>query len=130
MAKTPPYLSAHSPESIHEARALFGERLRVQINSLAMTQSDLARKAGLQRDAISNYVRGLAWPTPLNLRKLSKALGMKPDDLIPSMSEVSQTPQKANENFELLSTDDGYLLRFSKRLSFDQVKKIMAIIEN
>lgn len=56
-----------------------------------LTQSDLARKAGLERNRISSYVRGVALPTGLYLKKLADALGVNPTDLL---SDDRLAPEK------------------------------------
>jgi transcriptional regulator with XRE-family HTH domain len=47
-------------------------------------QSELARRAGLNRDQVSTYVRGTAFPTDVSLRKLATALGADPSELLPN----------------------------------------------
>jgi transcriptional regulator with XRE-family HTH domain len=54
-------------------------------------QSELARRAavyvpegGMGRDVISTYVRGKSLPGPIHLTAICKALGVEPDDLLPS----------------------------------------------
>lgn len=56
-----------------------------------MNQSDLARAAAkympdktFARDNISQYVRGLAAPGPVRLNAIAKALGKKPDEILPT----------------------------------------------
>ena len=61
----------------------FARRVYKMMLNKGMTQSDLARAAGLERNRISSYVRGVALPTGLSLTKLASALGVKPTELIP-----------------------------------------------
>lgn len=51
------------------------------------TQSELARKAELPRDSISVYIRGKSLPTPISAGKLAKALGVKPEEILPNHIE-------------------------------------------
>lgn len=50
-------------------------------------QSDLARHAGLPRNAISLYIRGVSLPTPENLKTLAAAFSLKADELLPNYAE-------------------------------------------
>jgi len=61
----------------------FARRVYKMMLDRGMTQSELARKADLERNRISSYVRGVALPTGLSLKKLADALGVKPTDLLP-----------------------------------------------
>jgi len=61
----------------------FARRVYKMMLDKGLTQSELARKAGLERNRISSYVRGVALPTGLSLTKLAHALGVKPTDLLP-----------------------------------------------
>ncbi len=61
----------------------FARRLYRLMLDNNLTQSDLARKAGIERNRISSYVRGISLPTGLYLKKVADALGVKPTDLLP-----------------------------------------------
>jgi transcriptional regulator with XRE-family HTH domain len=60
----------------------FARRVYKLMLDKGLTQSDLARKAGLERNRISAYVRGNALPTGLSLKKLADALSIDPNDLL------------------------------------------------
>jgi transcriptional regulator with XRE-family HTH domain len=62
----------------------FGQRVYTLMLKQGWNQSELARQADLPRDAVSTYVRGLAFPTPVNLEKLAAALGVTASDLLPN----------------------------------------------
>ncbi len=62
----------------------FANRLDKAMLARGWRQSDLARAAGLNREAISSYVRGRNWPTDVSLQKLAKALGVAPEELLPN----------------------------------------------
>ena len=51
----------------------FGKRVYKAVVDMGITQSELARMSGLGRDSVSQYIRGTAVPTPVNLAKLAKA---------------------------------------------------------
>ncbi len=57
-------------------------RLVYARESLAWTQQELADTAGVGRITISNLERGLVQPRMPTLRKIAKALRVKPADLL------------------------------------------------
>lgn len=71
-----PVFRPHSSANIE--RMEFAKKLINLMRDKNLNQSDLARKSGLTRDAISTYVRARSMPEPLNLAKLAKALGVEP----------------------------------------------------
>ena len=66
-------------------RAEFGKRLGNLIRKKGWSQSELARRAKIGRDSISQYVRGRSVPSPIFLEKICKALNTKPDELFQIM---------------------------------------------
>jgi transcriptional regulator with XRE-family HTH domain len=62
----------------------FGQRLYQLMVRRGWNQSEVARRAGLQRDSISTYVNGRSFPTPLSLQALARAFDMDPDQLLPN----------------------------------------------
>ena len=66
-----------------ELKAEFARRLLKRLAEVQMTQSDLARRIGVSKDAISTYARRRSLPAPPTLRRISTALGCKPEDLLP-----------------------------------------------
>jgi transcriptional regulator with XRE-family HTH domain len=69
----------------------FAKRVYKLMLAKSMNQSELARAAGLERNRISAYVRGVALPTGLSLTKLAQALGVRPDELLPD-ARLSDAP--------------------------------------
>ena len=130
MPRNASYLSKVSVDdhSQDEAKLAFGEKVRSLMNNLSLSQSELARQAGLRRDAISTYVRGKVWPDPANLRKLANALGVIPSDLIPGMSEIEAVGSRApGAARPVISAPTSPALQMDQvkpgvfRLRFDQV---------
>lgn len=74
-----PSFRPHSSANVE--RAEFARRLVQHLRDRDMNQSDLARKTGLSRDAISTYVRARSMPEPRNLKVIAEALGLAPSDL-------------------------------------------------
>lgn len=74
----------------------FGRRLYQLMIAKGWRQSELARRADIQRDSVSTYVRGVTWPSQINLEKLAKALGVSPNDLLPNgygMAVAEDSPE-------------------------------------
>lgn len=71
-----PVFRPHSSANVE--RMEFAKKLINLMRDKDLNQSDLARKAGLTRDAVSTYVRARSMPEPINLAKLAKALGVEP----------------------------------------------------
>jgi transcriptional regulator with XRE-family HTH domain len=59
-----------------------GDRLKKLRTLNALTQAELAEKAGLTTTAVARVERDEAEPRPSTLRKLAKALNVQPRDLI------------------------------------------------
>jgi transcriptional regulator with XRE-family HTH domain len=59
-----------------------GQNLKRIREEKGMTQGDICRATGFDRAYISRVENGEKNPTLLNLEKIAKALGIKPDELI------------------------------------------------
>jgi transcriptional regulator with XRE-family HTH domain len=59
-----------------------GDRLKRLRILNALTQAELAEKAGLTTAAVARIERDEAEPRPTTLRKLAEALGVQPRELI------------------------------------------------
>ena len=68
--------------SIRRLVQLDPDRLRLERQRQALTQEELAHRAGITRLAVSQLERGLVQPRPPTLRKLAEALGIKPAGLL------------------------------------------------
>ena len=73
----------------HLTKQEFGKRLYAAMLARGWHQSELARQSGLNRDAISTYIRGRTLPTPQNRDALAAALGVEPDALLPNHLEAA-----------------------------------------
>jgi transcriptional regulator with XRE-family HTH domain len=71
----------------HISKQEFGARLQRLMFTKGWNQSELARQAGMRRDAISTYIRGIAFPVPNSLHRLAAALGVDPEALLPNYVE-------------------------------------------
>lgn len=73
----------------HLTKQDFGRRLYKLMIAKGWTQSELSRQAGIARDSVSTYVRGVSLPEPLNLERLAKALGVTAVELLPNHVEAA-----------------------------------------
>jgi transcriptional regulator with XRE-family HTH domain len=64
-----------------EASARLGERLRVLRRGRALTQSALARLAGISRQYLSDIERGAAEPSTETASAIATALGIRVEEL-------------------------------------------------
>ena len=62
----------------------FARTLQQRLAEIGMNQSELARRVGVTRDAISTYARERSLPGPEVLKKIAKEIGMQPEDLLPT----------------------------------------------
>jgi transcriptional regulator with XRE-family HTH domain len=65
-----------------EAVVYVGDNVRELRTLNALTQEELAERAGITATALSRIERNEAEPRPSTLRKLSTALGVEPRELI------------------------------------------------
>lgn len=109
----------------------FGRRLSALMMDKGWNQSDLARVAGLGRDSISTYVRGLTFPEPKNLRKLADALGTTPHDLLPNA--VLNAIEKETPALEIRQAHghtDRVFIRINQLVTLEQAAKIFEILRS
>lgn len=110
----------------------FGRKLQHLMMDREWNQSDLARKSGLGRDAISTYIRGKSFPEPKNLAKLSRAFQISASELMPNAEiraiDADQLPMleiKQAANFP-----DKVMLRINRMVSMEQAAAIVAILRD
>lgn len=114
----------------HLAKQEFGRRLHRMLLERGWRQSDLARRAGIQRDSVSVYVRGRSFPTPLNLSKMAKALGVKPEDILPNQLETASAEDEPD--FELkVSPGDATRawVRLNRLMSLATAVQITSLVQ-
>jgi transcriptional regulator with XRE-family HTH domain len=73
-------------------REAFARRLRDALLRRGMSQADLARSAGVSKDAISTYMHHRSLPSDTSLAKLARALRVDPEVLLPAGGERGATP--------------------------------------
>ena len=108
----------------------FGRRLYALLIERSMTQSDLARAAGVGRDGISRYVAGKTIPTPNVLHKLADALGVEASALLPNSTFAAMEEEHpAVELRQAAGYPDKAWLRVNRLMSFSLAAKIIAMID-
>ena len=86
---------------------IFSGRLKKIRESKKLSQSDLAKKTGLQAAAVSHFETGQRKPSFDNLKKLADALSVSIDYLLGrDVTQTSTGTQNLFRDFEKLSLDD------------------------
>ena len=107
----------------------FGRRLYDQLLKQRLNQSDLARKSGLGRDSISQYVRGRSVPTPQNLEKMAEALGIQADDLFPNYAAQAIAIEDPTFQLRAVDGDSSQMwLTINQRVSTATAMAVMAAL--
>jgi transcriptional regulator with XRE-family HTH domain len=122
-----------TPDSPAEIGKLeFGRRLSKHIIDRGWNQSDLARAAGLGRDAISTYVRGRSFPEPRSLKALADALRVEPTALLPNEIALALKSDTAPmlEIKQAAGHPDYVYLRINRMVSLDQAAQIFSILKD
>lgn len=123
--------SANTPRSLTKQE--FGRRLYRRMIEKNWNQSDLARhafgtdKAGnvKGRDAISTYIRGIAFPEPKSLKKLADAFGCEPHELLPNAIEAAMDSEvPALEIKQASGHPDKVWIRVNQMVPLDVAAKI------
>ena len=107
----------------------FGRRLYNLMIEKKLNQSGLARLADLGRDSISQYVRGRSVPTPQNLQKLAKALGLEPEILFPNYAAAAAMQEEPTFQVKAVdgSTSEMWLV-VNMKVPVEKAMKVMAIL--
>jgi hypothetical protein len=77
------------------------------------------------RDRISVYCDGKAWPTPFNMEKIADALGVEVADLAPGFGAKAEPPQWA---FVKVAGQDRVHLRINTLVLEPVAAKIIALL--
>lgn len=117
------------PTTRDMAKQEFGRKLLALLQEKGWNQSDLARAADMGRDNISCYVRGRTLPDPKSLAKVAKALGVKPQDLLPySLVQTAETEVPAMEIRQIQGHPDRIMVRLNKIMTLKQAAAIFDIV--
>lgn len=114
----------------HLAKDEFARRLYKLMIDRGWRQADLARHAGLPRNAISVYLRGASLPNPDSTKALAKAFDMEPGVLLPNYTESAIERDNPEIEFRVSPADPKKAwLRINRLVSTSTAIKIMALIE-
>lgn len=112
---------------LHPGKEAFARKVYQLMMKKGWRQSELARQSDLPRDAISVYIRAQSLPTPQNLKKLAKALGVEPDELLPAALLVDRDRVPV---FEIKGTDRAnfVILRVNQEVPLAVALKIAEML--
>lgn len=115
----------------HLSKQEFGRRLYNLMLARGWHQSELARQSGLPRDRISNYVRGTAMPTPLNVQALARALNVDPDAILPNhtMSAIDEDAPALEIKASTAAPGKAWL-RVNRLVTLATAVRIADLLEN
>lgn len=110
-------------------RDQFARRLYKALVNRGWTQSELARNAGLTRNAVSAYINARNLPTPANLEVLAKALRVAGEDLLPPIGEIMTEPTAPIETCSFREVDGGKArLQVNKVVSMNTALEVIQMI--
>jgi transcriptional regulator with XRE-family HTH domain len=83
------------------------DKLSMRLNKLMVergwNQSELGRRAGLNRDNIHNYCKASNYPSPVHIDKIARAFGMTVSELL----EIEDRPSLKSGQISMSRLDDG-----------------------
>lgn len=107
----------------------FGRRLHSLMAKRGFHQAELARRAGLTKSSISEYIGGRAFPSQQNARRLAKALGVTEEEVLPNA--VRDAVQADQPVFEMKVSDadpSKAWVKIDRWMDFDIAVKIADLI--
>ncbi len=115
----------------HLSKQEFGRLLYRKMLERGWSQSDLARKSGIAKDSISNYIRGKALPFSLNLQKLADVFGESPADLLPNSLEAAIDEDVPSLEMRVsVSAPNMAWLRVNRLVSLGTAARVVEMINN
>lgn len=114
----------------------FASRLQRAMVEKGWNQSEFAREASkhlppgatLGRDSMSQYIRGISFPSPVNLKAIAEAIGAKPADLLPTRGVKSAADTMAPVSVRDVGGENAWL-RINQQVPWDKAVKILAILK-
>lgn len=115
----------------HLTKQEFGRRLYALMTRKGWKQADLARHAGIPRDAVSKYINGKIFPTRVSLEAVAKALGMTAEELLPNTAESSIEADVPDIEMKISSTTPKVAwLRVNRLVTTTTALKIMELLND
>lgn len=107
----------------------FAKRIYAHLQAKGWTQSQLARYAGLNRDAVNTYVRGRSLPSPESPNKMAKIFGVRPEELLPNYYEAAVEEAASRFEAKEVHGEPGYMwLKVNMRVPKDVGVKIFMML--
>ena len=78
------------PQEDYDYAEVIGRNLQRLINERGTTQAAIAQKLGIARSGINKYVQGVSSPSPRNIVRIARALGVTADELLRVDSALPQ----------------------------------------
>lgn len=120
---------AYTPK--HLTKQEFGRRLYKLMLDNGWNQSELARRAGIGRDAVSTYIRGRSFPEPKNLAALAEVFGVTPRELMPNTIESAIDADIPALEIKQSAGHPGHVwMRVNQLVTFGQASQIFEILKN
>jgi transcriptional regulator with XRE-family HTH domain len=115
----------------HLSKQAFAKRLYNLMIAKGWNQSELARRAGLQRDRISTYIRGQTLPTPQNVKAIADALGITPEELLPNHTEAAIEEDTPSLEMRVSTNDPSKAwLRVNRLVTTKTAAEVVTILNN
>lgn len=112
-------------------RAEFGKRLYSLMLKKGWNQSEMARRVGIGRDSISQYVRGRSIPSPANLDKLATILGIEKDVLFPNYDAQTNAIEAATVELKSIDSDAEHMwLRVNMKVPAEKALEVLKILKS
>jgi transcriptional regulator with XRE-family HTH domain len=120
-----------------ELKSAFSRRLRHLMLSrrpAPWNQSDLARAAGLGRDAISTYIAAKRFPDPISFKKIADAFGLPPENMLPEMAGAATGALRGGQEapavslMHLASHPGRMWLRVNRMVTLDQAADVLKVL--
>lgn len=109
----------------------FAKRLYHAILERGWNQSEFARHAGLNRDAISTYVRGKSFPSPQALAAMANVLNMRPEQLLPNYFEAAANKVEPTIEIKEVPGGEGYMwLKLNMRLPKKVALEVFSLVQD
>lgn len=108
----------------------FSRRLYRLMLSKGWTQAELARQSGMTRDSISGYVRGNHMPTHESVKALAKALGVKPEEILPNIIESAIDEDIPSLELKVSTSDPSKSwLRVNRLVNTKTASQIISLLD-
>lgn len=112
---------------------VWAKRLQQLTSKSGLSQAELARRAGLNRDAFNRYHAGKTRPPVDRLETLAKVFGVHPNDIDPDrLTLVKRSDVNSVQPYSVTPAANGdqhqVRLRVDTDVSFEAMTKILEIL--